>query len=201
MLEKRLRPLATVIWEVWSELYDALTTEEFGELFQHLEHKKYSTEESVVQQGEEQNALFFVNSGEVKIYYKDEGDEFLISTMKSGEIFGADAFFEPSIWTMSVASVGDSEISLLPVDALQRWSRDYPELEEKLLRFCEQFERIESLIIKSSRDRRVHKRHQICDNVSANLVDSRGKNTGITAHIELMDISQGGMAYKNKTRT
>ena len=184
--------------EVWSELYDVLSTEEFSELFKHLVHRKYSTEESVVSQGEEQNALFFVNSGEVKIYYEDEGDDFLISTMKSGEIFGADAFFEPSIWTMSVASVGDSEISLLTVDALQRWSREYPELEEKLLRFCVQFERIESLIIKSSRDRRVHKRHQICENVSANLIDSRGRNTGITAHVELMDISQGGLAYKIK---
>jgi len=184
--------------EVWSELYDALTTDEFSELFQHLEHRKYSTEDSVVQQGEEQNGLFFVNSGEVKIFYKDEGDEFLISTMKSGEIFGANAFFEPSIWTMSVTSVGGSEISLLPVNALQRWSKEFPELEEKLLLFCEQFERIESLIIKSSRDRRVHKRHQICEKVAASLIDSRGRNTGITAHIELMDISQGGLAYKIK---
>lgn len=184
--------------EVWSELYDVLTTEEFSELFQYLEHRRYLTEEVIVRQGEEQNALFFINSGEVKIYYQDVGDEFLISTMKKGEIFGADAFFEPSIWTMSVASVGDSEISLLPVDTLQRWSREFPLLEQKLLTFCEQFERIESIIIKSSRDRRVHKRHQICEAVSANLIDSRGRNTGITAHVELMDISQGGLAYKIK---
>lgn len=182
--------------EVWSELYDALTTEEFSELFQHLEHRKYSTEDPIVQQGEEQNALFFVNSGDVKIYYKDEEDDFLISTMKSGGIFGADAFFEPSIWTMSVASIGDSEISLLPIDVLQRWGQEYPKLEEKLINFCEQFERIESLIIKSSRDRRVHKRHQISEIVTANLIDSRGKNTGISAEVELTDISQGGLAYK-----
>lgn len=182
--------------EVWNELYDALTTEEFSELFQHLEHRKYSTEDIIVEQGDVQNALFFVNSGAVKIYYKDKDDDVLISTMKSGEIFGADAFFEPSIWTMSVASVGDSELSLLPVDALQRWNLEYPELEEKLSKFCKKFERIESLIVKSSRDRRVHKRHQICEIVSANLIDSRGRNTGITAQVELMDISQGGLAYK-----
>lgn len=182
--------------EVWSELYDALTTVEFNELFQHLEHRKYSTEDPIVEQGDEQSALFFVNSGEVKIYYKDEDDDFLISTMKSGEIFGADAFFEPSIWTISVTSVGDSTLSLLPVYVLQRWSREHPQLEEKLLNFCEKFERIESLIIKSSRDRRVHKRHQICELVSANIIDSRGRNTGINAQVELMDISQGGLSYK-----
>ena len=182
--------------EVWSDLYDALTTEEFSELFEHLEHRKYSTEDSIVKQGAEQNALFFVNSGEVKIYYKDDGDEFLITTMKSGEIFGAEAFFEPSVWTMSAASVGDSEISLLPVEALQRWEQDYPELEEKLRQFCDQFERIESFIVKSSHDRRVHKRHQIKSMVLTKLIDMRGRSTGITADVDMMDISQGGLAYK-----
>ncbi|PHR30132.1 MAG: hypothetical protein COA36_01745 [Desulfotalea sp.] len=182
--------------EVWSGLYDVLSTEEFSELFVHLEHRTYSTEDSVVSQGEEQNALFFINRGEVKIYYKDEGDDFLISKMKSGEIFGADAFFEPSIWTMSVASVGDSEISSLPVSALQRWSVEFPELEQKLLDFCEQFERVESLIIKSSQDRRGHKRHQVSGGLSITLIDRQGRNSGITAKGELMDISQGGLAYK-----
>ncbi|MFT5698398.1 MAG: CRP-like cAMP-binding protein [Desulforhopalus sp.] len=182
--------------EVWNGLYDALTTEEFSELFEHLKHKKYGAEESIVQQGEEQNALFFINSGEVKIYYNDEDEGFLITTMKSGEIFGADAFFEPSIWTMSVASVGDCEISLLSVDTLQRWSTEYPRLEGKLLDFCQQFERVEAFIIKNSRDRRVHKRHQICSKISTNLIDLRGRNIGITANVEVIDISQGGLAYK-----
>jgi CRP-like cAMP-binding protein len=184
--------------EVWSKLYDALTTQEFSEVFEHLEHKKYLTEESIVKQGEVQNALFFVNSGEVKVYYKDEGNDFLIKTMHSGEIFGADAFFESSVWTMSVASVGDSNISSLQVDTRQRWAKEFPKLEEKLLRFCEQFERVESLIIKSSKDRRVHKRHQFGGTVSTVLIDSRGRSTGITADVQMMDISQGGLAYKIK---
>lgn len=182
--------------EVWSALYDVLTTEEFSELFEHLDHRKYSAEEPVVKQGEEQNALFFINSGEVKIHYKDEGDDFFISTMKSGGIFGADAFFEPSVWTISVASVGDSEISCLSVDTLQRWIGEYPELEDKLQKFCEQFKRVESLIIKSSRDRRVHERYKVRCTTQANLVDFRGRNTGITADVEVMDISCGGLAYK-----
>ncbi|BHH82597.1 cyclic nucleotide-binding domain-containing protein [Desulforhopalus sp. 52FAK] len=180
--------------EVWSDLYDALSSEEFSEVFEHLEHRKYATESPIVEQGEEQNALFFVNSGEVKIYYRDEGDDFLITTMESGEIFGADAFFEPSIWTMSVASVGDSDVSLLPVDVLQQWNKDFPELEEKLLNFCEQFERVESLIIKSSRDRRLHKRHQIQSKVKMTLIDTRGRSTGINAEAQFIDISQGGLA-------
>ena len=138
--------------EVWNKLYDALTTQEFSEVFDHLEHRKYFAEESIVKQGEVQNALFFVNSGEVKVYYKDESNDFFITTIHSGDIFGADAFFEPSVWTMSVASVGDSNISLLKADTLQRWAKEFPKLEEKLLRFCERFERVESLIIKSSRD-------------------------------------------------
>ena len=182
--------------DVWSALHDALTTEEFSELFTHLDNRKYTAEEPVVKQGEKQNALFFINSGEVKIHYKDEGDDFFISTMKSGGIFGADAFFEPSVWTISVASIGDSEISCLSVDTLQRWTQEYPELEDKLEKFCEQFERVESLIIKNSRDRRVHERHLICCTTQANLVDFRGRNTGITADVEVMDISCGGLAYK-----
>ena len=182
--------------EIWSGLYDVLSTQEFSELFEHLEHRKYSTEECIVAQGEEQNALFFVNSGEVKLYYKDVDDDCLITTVKSGEIFGADAFFEPSVWTLSVVSVGDSEISLLSVDTLQRWSHEYPELEDKLHRFCDQFKRIDSIFVKGGRDRRVHKRYRIESRVVTKLIDKQGRSTGITADALIMDISQGGLAYK-----
>lgn len=181
--------------EVWSDLYDILSTEEFSEVFEHLQHRTYLTEERVVDQGEEQNALFFVNRGEVKIHYMDDGEDYLIATMKSGEIFGADAFFEPSIWTISVTSIGDSEISLLSVDVLHRWSTEHPQLEEKLLTFCQRFERLENLIVKNSRDRRVHKRHQVAREIKANLIDIRGRSTGIVDDVTLLDVSQGGLAY------
>ncbi len=184
--------------EIWSRLYDILSTGEFSAVYHTLAHRKFKTEEVIVHQGALQGSLYFINSGKVKLYFEGEGHELLVKTMESGEIFGADAFFEASVWTISVASIGTSDISVLKLENLKKCDEDFPGLEEKLRDFCQQFERVEEFISRSSNDRRVYVRHKISGEIATTLLDNKGQSTGVNSGGELSDISEGGMSYQVK---
>ncbi|MFW2365727.1 MAG: cyclic nucleotide-binding domain-containing protein, partial [Desulforhopalus sp.] len=181
--------------EKWSALYDHLDTAEFNNLYHALIHKKYSDGELIVSQGTLQNALFFINSGKVKLYFIEQGDEMLVNTMDQGHIFGAGVFFEASVWTLSVASVGPSEISILKLDAFQEAAGEYPRLESKLHEFCHQFEPMEQFIERSQNDRRFTERQQVTGRVTTTLLDNSGRSSGARSIVELSDISEGGLSY------
>lgn len=182
-------------FEIWNGLYDILTTEEFSAVYHALRHKRYENEEIIISQGSLQGALFFINSGKVKLYYDDQGSEVLINTMETGQIFGESEFFDASVWTISVAAIGVSEISVLSLDILQEWAENFPGLESKLKVFCKKFERIEDLIKRSSHDRRSYKRYRIAGQGTTTLLDNRQRGLGANFIAELFDISEGGLSF------
>ncbi len=181
--------------DIWSELYELLSTEEFSQLFHNLQHRTYVNEEILVRQGELQPCLFFINSGRVKLFFENVGDEVLVRTLSSGDIVGAGAFFDASVWTFTVASIGSTEVSVLLLAELQRWGEEYPGLEEKLSKFCRRFEGVQEYIDKNRLERRVHKRYRVEGRISTRLLDNRGRITGVNPKGELFDISLGGAAY------
>ncbi len=184
--------------EIWNQLYESLTSEEFAAVYHGQKHKRYQDGEVVVSQGAMQTALFFINSGKVKLYYEETGKEVLVKTMGRGEIFGAGAFFDASVWTISVAGVGPSEISVLKLDKLREWKVEFPRLERKLREFCSKFENIEDFLRKNEKDRRTQERFKITGRVSTTLVSSRGQGIGVNNMAELANISIGGLAYRVK---
>jgi CRP-like cAMP-binding protein len=182
-------------FEIWNELYDLLTTEEFSAVYHALRQKKYENEEIIISQGSLQGSLFFINSGKVKLYFDDQGSEVLINTMESGQMIGESAFFEASVWTLSVAAIGVTEISILNLDTLQEWAENFPGLESKLKDFCKKFERIEDLVKRSSHDRRSYKRYRIAGQGATTLLDNRLRGLGTNFIAELFDISEGGLSF------
>jgi CRP-like cAMP-binding protein len=180
--------------EIWSELYDILTTDEFSAVYHALKHKTYENDEVIISQGALYGALFFINSGKVKLYFEDQGNEVIVTTMARGQIFGEGAFFEPSVWTISVAAIGTSEISVLKQETLVEWTEEFPGLAAKLQAFCQRFEKIEKLIERSSNDRRRYRRHRIEGRGATTLIDNRGRSIGTTLMVELCDISESGLS-------
>jgi CRP-like cAMP-binding protein len=156
---------------------------------------QFKNEEIIVRQGAKQLNLFFVNSGKVKLYYENEGHEILVNTLETGEIFGAMAFFEASIWTLSAASIGTTDLSVLKSEHLKEWQEDFPGLEAKLYEFSRDFEATDVFRSKSANDRRQYDRYPISGRVPAVLIDSEGKSIGVSSTVELTDISQGGISY------
>ncbi len=181
--------------EVWAGLYDVLTTEEFSTLYHSLEHRHFDNEQVIVSQGEQQASLFFINSGKVKLFFRDEGSDVLVKTMIPGEILGAGSFFDASVWTISAAALGPADISLLPLGNLERWQENYPALESKLNDFCRNFERIDQFFKKADKDRRKYQRTKVSGRITAILLESDGQDSGVRTKGELSDVSAGGLSF------
>jgi CRP-like cAMP-binding protein len=182
--------------EIWSDLFDVLSTDEFSTFYHSLEHERFSNEEVIVKKGVVQTVLFFINSGRAKLYYRDKDREVLVKIMQSGQVMGAGSFFEPSVWTLSAAALGQTEISTLKLDTLQEWKEAFPSLESKLRDFCLRFESVDDFFLNSEKDRREHKRQNTKSlRLSMTLLDSKGQSTGANAKGELSDISQGGLSF------
>jgi hypothetical protein len=181
--------------EIWFALYDFLTTEEFNVLYYSLEHKQYTAESIIIKQGEIQPSLYFINSGRVKLYYNDNEGETLVKIMGRGEVVGASAFFDASVWTINVAALGYAEISVLALEKTKNWQKEYPALESKLHDFCRKFDGLKDYFLRKGKDRRGDERIAISGHVTIILLDRYGKDTGITSKGYLTDISPGGISF------
>jgi len=181
--------------EVWKNLYQILTPEEYSTLYHCLERRRFDNDEIIVNQGTHQTMLFFINSGKVKIFFRDGDSDIEVKTMVAGEILGAGVFFDASVWTVSAASVGQVDISILTLRDLLRWHEEYPALKAKLNDFCHKFEDIDRFFRLSGRDRRKDRRIGVSGRVSITFLNRLGNSTGQQAKGELFDISAGGISF------
>ncbi len=181
--------------EVWSDLYDVLTTEEFSTLYHYLKHKTLSADQIIVNQGDNQKSLFFINSGTIRLFYTQNDSETFIKSMGQGMVLGAGSFFDASVWTVSASSMGRSDISILNLGDIKGWAEDYPALESKLQDFCYKFEKVDDFFKKSARDRRKSERINVSGRLTGHLLDEKGQPTGVMPKGDLCDISTGGISF------
>lgn len=181
--------------EVWSGLFDVLTTEEFSTLYLGLQHKRYHDDELLVKKGAVMNSLFFINSGRVKLFFRDRDREVLANTLQSGQILGVGSFFNASVWTLSAGALGPVDASILSFETMQGWREEYPALESKLHDFCLKFASIEQLDSSPDKDRRSYQRYATPPlRLAITILDGTGQG-GVTAKGELADISRGGGSF------
>ncbi|MBE0584026.1 MAG: cyclic nucleotide-binding domain-containing protein, partial [Desulfofustis sp.] len=181
--------------EAWSDLYDALTTEEFATFYHALQRTTYENEQFIVRQGDMQSGLYLINSGKAKISYRDRSGEVLVKNAVRGEILGADTVFEASVWTVSVACLVRTEVLYLGLDTILKWREELPALESKLHDFCLKSASLQAFFQRSGKDRRAARRYELSGRVTSILLDSKGRDTGIASKGELSDISAGGVSF------
>lgn len=181
--------------EIWSDLFDVLSTEEFSAFYHSLRHKRYENEEVIAKKGDIQSSLFFINSGKVKLYYREQAREVLVKSLSKGEVLGVGTFFDPSVWTINAAALGQVNLSILTFDKVRQWQEEHPALESKLRDFCSKFDSVDDFFNTSGQDRREYERYRIKPiRVTTALLDDRGQSTGINAKGELSDLSRGGVS-------
>jgi len=181
--------------ETWHGLYDVMNTEEFNALYYSFENRKYAAEEIIIKQGVIRPSLFFINSGRVKLYYKEDDAETLGKIVGQGEVLGVSSFFSSSVWTINAAALGYTEVSILDLDKIEHWSKDFPTLESKLNNFCMKFDGLKDFFQITGKDRREYERKNISGKISVIILDRYGKDTGIASKGDLIDISAGGVSF------
>ena len=178
----------------WKDLAQALSAEEFASLYHAMTPKNYADGEMVAKQGEFLSSLFFVNSGRVQLYAVSEGREVPLKIVGPGEIIGFGTFFEISVWTVNARSMG-AELKVLTREKLHRQKDAYPALQSKLMDYCARFQSSNALFSRTRRTRRLFERKKISGRATIILLDEQGKETGLGAKGDLLDISRGGLSF------
>jgi CRP-like cAMP-binding protein len=181
--------------EIWSTLYEKMTTEEFNALHYAMKRETYSPEEAIVKSGETDPSLFFVNSGLVRLSCMCGNKETFLKRLQPGEIIGVGQFFSVSIWTVSLVSQNTSQIHVLERERFLALKNKFSEIETKLHDFCLQYDQVPWLLQMTGSDRREYARYPLSVIINSKLLDTYGKKGQHSVKGEMIDISRGGLAF------
>jgi CRP-like cAMP-binding protein len=176
---------------VWSHLYDKLTKEETIALYYGTKSASYEAEQVIYRQGEMNSNLYFINAGEINIFYHKDKHGIFLKTLGPGDIAGDDTFFTNSTCTTSLSAHSAVKLNFLEKTILQNWRTEAPNLANKLQDYCAQREPIKALLQKKELERRVHERYALSGKAVIRIMDRPGLK-GFKG--DLSDISASGIS-------
>ena len=180
---------------IWSELYEKLTTAEFNALYFALKPQRYSDSDIIVKAGETDPSLYFINSGIITISYQSENREKVLKQLEQGEIAGVSAFFDFSVWTVTMKAETGSLVYVLSVKKMKELEKRFPGIEGKLHAYCLNYDTVPKLLQTAGSDRREAPRYPVSVTISNMLLDPYGNAGKRIFKGELIDISRGGLRF------
>ncbi|MDB9822837.1 Crp/Fnr family transcriptional regulator [Deltaproteobacteria bacterium] len=185
--------------ETWSELYDALKTEEVNVLYFAMKENSYDKDKAVYSVGDRNNNLYFVDKGELKMVYTKEDEEILIKNLGPGDLTGEDTFFYTTAFkTVSLITCSQAKLHYIEKGILEKWQEKFPGIESKLYEYCRKSGRVHDLLEKKGLDRRIQKRLGISGRVTVQLLNASGGPSGKPFAGGLSDISVNGLSFSVK---
>jgi CRP-like cAMP-binding protein len=164
--------------EIWSKLYDILTSEEANALYDSLKEENIDADVTLFEEGKPNSRLFFINMGDLKMVYSTGDKKTLLKKFSTGEIVGEDTFFNISHCTTSVITLSRVQLHMLEETALNKLEKDFPKLRAKLRGYCLKLEHVPDVLKKKNLDRRTQKRYRINGPVFFQLVTKFGERMG-----------------------
>ena len=180
--------------EVWANLTDKLSSEEFQTIYHAFSERRFKPEETLVSQGDRNDELFFINQGSVKVSHLAGTKELFITSLNRGQIAGEN-FFSPSYWTVSLTSLTPSKIYVLQQSALAGWQERFPGLRAKLHEFYMASNNINSMLERKGLERRKDQRFKLSRKIQVQPISNLDSPIGRGFRAETADISQGGLAF------
>lgn len=185
--------------ETWKALYAVLTEDEAASFYYHVKNESMGVDFQIISQGQVIDKLYFVNSGRLKIIYKDGPKETFIKEVGQGEVVGYDAFFRANVSTASLVALSPVNIGALDREGLKLLEKKYPAVSAKLQAFCGQFNNLAETVQAKGVERRRYKRFDVKGRVAFQLVTDTGETVGKAFAGTLIDISQGGISTEVKS--
>ncbi len=185
--------------EIFAPLYANLDTEEANQFFFSLQPMDLESDETVFEQGQKNNRLYFVNHGQLKLFYGQDGTEKLIATLGPGDVAGQDTFFSISVCTTSLASLSRTRLLRLEPETFADWHEKNPALATKIETYCAKIPKPHDLLRKKGQDRRRFKRVKLYGPVLFQVLSRSGRPIGKPYKGDLSDVSEGGLSFFIKT--
>jgi CRP-like cAMP-binding protein len=183
---------------IWRDLYDGCTTEETNGLFYSLQPAVIEANKLLQVQGKISSRLFFIDSGKVALFYRQDGKNKVAVQLGRGDIVGEESFFEISLCSMSAATQSEVRLYSLIRDSALKWPELYPGLYEKLGEFCRATGKSKLAVQQKELDRRSSTRYLVAGKASAVILDKGGQPTDTYVKGGLSDISPAGLCFDIK---
>ncbi len=181
--------------EIWNKLYEDMTTEEFNAFYFSMRNERYNGDEVVVNSGETDPCLYFINSGIVRMTCQCGDKETFLKRLQPGDVAGVEQFFSSSVWTVSLIAQNLVRLQVLGKNKFNALTKEFPDIESKIRDFCVLYETIPELIRMSGNDRREFARYEVSVLVSSILLDPYGSKGKRAFKGEMIDISRGGLSF------
>ena len=185
--------------ETWKSLYAIFTSEEASGFYYHLKNESLDVDCEIIRQGKIIESLYFINSGALKIIYKNGPKEMFIKEVGRGEVVGYDAFFRTNVSTASLVTLSRVKLGVLDRESLTLLEEHYPGFSEKLQFFCGKFNTLSESVQAMGVERRRYNRFDIHGKAALQLLTVAGTPVGKAFSGALIDISEGGISVEVKS--
>ncbi|MDD3814531.1 MAG: cyclic nucleotide-binding domain-containing protein [Desulfocapsaceae bacterium] len=192
--EEKSNAISSHHLSLWSELYDFLDSDSFTALYHCQRFKEYQAEEVIVQQGDINSTLYFINAGTVGMTCRQGQKEIFLKRLKPGEIVGVGPFFDVSVWTVTLTAMSAVKLQVLEREDFIKLLVQHPGLESTLGDFCRRSYKISELLRISGENRREDIRHSTQKIIVNNLLDGRDNPSQQRFKGQVEDLSLGGLS-------
>ena len=162
---------------IWSRFFQELPPNEANTLFLSLKKQTIASEAEILQQGQMNDNLYFIDSGQVKLLYRDAEKELFIQKLGSGDVFGEDTFFSVNVCTFSVKSLTRVQLGILDRATFLKLKNTNSLQESKLRKICGNGRSIINQLRQKGIDRRAFKRINLHVKVGFQLLSSNQAET------------------------
>ena len=180
--------------ERFKALYDRLSEEETNALYFAQQPLALEAGEVLYRQGDINTRLFFIQQGQLKLYFSREGRDSLITTLEPGDVAGQDTFFATTTCTTSLAVQSRAELQVIEGAHLTDWKEALPALETKLREFC-QVKDVGQLVTAKGLERRQSRRIKVEGLIVAQMMDTARELLGKPFRGDMADISNTGLSF------
>ena len=180
--------------ERFKVLYDRLSEEETNALYFAQQPRSLDAGEVLYRQGDINTRLFFIQQGQLKLYFSREGQDSLITTLEPGDVAGQDTFFATTTCTTSLAVQSRTELQVVERTHLTGWKESLPALETKLREFC-QVKDVGQLITAKGLERRRSRRIKVEGLIVAQMMDTAKALLGKPFRGDMADLSNTGLSF------
>ena len=116
------------------ELFKQLENEDIDHIFSHIHCRNFPKKTQIVTEGDDSHSLYFLIEGRVKIYLDDDnGQEIIVNIHQPGDFFGELGLIKSIPRTVSVLTMEDCRIGIMPESDFKRCLASYPTFSMSLI--------------------------------------------------------------------
>lgn len=116
-------------------LFRELDEQEFEKIQNIAILHTYQRKANVFMEGEERTAVYFIQSGIIKVYKTDvNGNEQIVNFLKKGDMFPHVGFFDKSPYPATAEVVETAELCAIPIKAFEQTLLEVPSISIKVMR-------------------------------------------------------------------